>query len=1229
MQKMVNKVTFLLGSCLLTFMTLHSGAAMAAPLSAADNIPNRPLFLQTRVKPNILAVVDDSGSMDFETMIAGADNGAYRPIGSTAWWQDYFYPIPSGNQLFTDPTWYYPNAPSEQFFQVTVPAAQPGMVAQANTELNSIWRLWNSEYNKMYYNPKVNYTPWVGMPDADPATVATNTGPYVVRWNGQVWNGGQSSPGFWAARYYVWNDTNSDGQVNDPFASQTLVEICSPADQTAGNCTAPAGGYAGGPDRTDCAACVGDPPPASCTCTYAEEIQNFANWFRYYRKRDYVVKRALSDVFESSAERVGLATLHNNNNVATEISDVEIAANKANLLNELFNIAPGGGTPLRTALQGAGTYFENGGGVIPGEPSPILTQAEGGQCQQNFTLLMTDGYWNGPNPGVGNTDTDGPGGYDGGSYADNEPDTLADVAMHYYERDLSSLPDQVPLTTSLNDTNPGQHMVTYGVSFGLNGNLSSNPPDFTSPFAWPAPVANLPTTIDDLRHAAWNGRGEFLSAGDPSTLINSLNAVFGGIGNRVGSAANVTFDSPVLSAGSKIFISEFNSSVWKGDLTAFNIDSATGLLIQPPAWQASALLDADSSSAGSNARVMLTYKGNDGIRFRWNQLSSAQKNDFRTKPSGGLQSNAKGRQRFRYIRGDRNREQSQGGNFRNRSSRLGDIIHSGPAFVGDKPSTWRNDGTYAGYDSFVSSTLRTPVVYVGSNDGMLHGFRASDGKEVLAYIPGAVYSTDSGKGLHYLTDPKYTHQYYVDLTPVVADAKVGANWKTILVGGLRGGGRGYFALDVTDPANFSEANAASIVEWEFTNNDDPDLGFSYSEPSIVPLENDEWVAIFGNGYKDTGEGKAKLFIVKLNRGPGGWILNSNYFKISTGAGSTTNRNGLSTPRVVDVDGNGKADLVYAGDLQGNIWAFDISNAANLSTATARKLFQAPSGQAITSAPTVVRHSPADTTAPDLHVMFGTGQYLVNDDVTDITEQSFYGVWDNGSLATRADLVEQTFKSLTTGSGRVARVLTKNIVNYPAKRGWYIDLDDPAQKGERVNIHPIARGNNVWFLTSVPATKPCDNAGTGFLMVADIFSGGAPVRASFDVNQDGNVDAGDLFIDTDGDGEADLALDTLDTDGDGDIDNNIDLDGDGTVDTVSDLDGDGDIDFDDLGTLLDTLPAAVTYGAGGVETNVGLTGGLDILGEYAYPTGAQSNVSSPEKLEKIPDALLNRVSWEEL
>lgn len=1107
---------------LLTCALLSPLVASSAPGTIADS----PLFLSNSVEPNVLFMIDDSGSMDWGLMTS-EDSGIMN-VGC-----GYFYAQPA-----PDNDYFWVLATEEELMNQGVAAPYGG-----------VWRAWNKDYNRLYYDPTVTYSPWPGedsnsalYADANPAAALFN--PYTPGAGAQdlttnttyqtdycPGGGGMFTVNnYYPARYYTWTDSDTDGLVDDDDA-HALVEI-----------RAGATVYIGGINRSDCA--------AAPSCTYNEEIQNFANWFSYYRKREYVAKAAYGQVIASARNlRMGMVTMHNNAGVNTAIGTMNqdpTTGAKGNLLDSLYSFQASGGTPLRTTLDNGGRYLGCEGNNFFGG-CPALPVSTGGECQQNFTVLMTDGFYNGAFNGVGNTDGDNSSNWDSGGngpYGDGESDTLADIAMEYYENDLRpGVANNLSPPPGGIDDNKAQHMVTYSVAFGVNGTVTSMPADTTSPFNWPVPN-NDPARIDDLRHSAWNGRGDFLSAQNPSQLIAGLRGALRSIQGRVGSASSVAFNTGSLSTNSEVYLALFNSERWSGNLLAFGLDPNTGAINAARSWAAGSELSGRDLS--SSPRTILTFDGADGIAFDWSQLTAAQKNDLRTNASGALDNEATGMARHGYVRGDRGCEISSsdacnyndGSNtfntkqLRERASRLGDIVHSGPVFAGAPESNWPDvapfpTGTGQSYTEFrTTNATRAGIVYVGGNDGILHGFSQASGQELLGYIPSSLFSTNASDGLHVLSDPSYTHRYYVDSTVSLADAYVkttsggSASWKTILVGGLRGGGRQLYALDVTDPTAFSESglDPAKTVMWEFTSADDSDLGNTFGRPSIVPLEGPgntiRWAAVVGNGYNDVGSGEAKLFILFLEGGlDGTWTAGSDYIEITTKTGDTTNRNGLSTPAVIDSDGDGLADRAYAGDLEGNLWAFDLSgsNASNWDVdykqgQTPKPLFTAPANQQITTTPVITRNKTVGTSAsnaPNTMVIFGTGQYVTTADIITTDSQSMYGIWDSGSDSlSQSDLVRQSIGFGNSTGSVFGRTLTNNLVNYSSDDGWYMNLPDV---GERLITDPVIRGDLVFFNTMIPDASPCNFGGSGWLMVAKWIDGSGPDNVAFDLNNDNLLD----------------------------------------------------------------------------------------------------------------------------
>jgi type IV pilus assembly protein PilY1 len=348
----------------------------------------------------------------------------------------------------------------------------------------------------------------------------------------------------------------------------------------------------------------------------------------------------------------------------------------------------------------------------------------------------------------------------------------------------------------------------------------------------------------------------------------------------------------------------------------------------------------------------------------------------------------------------------------------------------------------------------------------------------------------------------------VDGAPTVGDVFYNSAWHTILVAGMRAGAKGLFALDVTDPSHFSEANAASIVRWEFQ---DPDMGYVFGQPLLVKTNNGRWSVIVSGGYNvGNANGHSMLFIIDAETG-------ALVRKIDTGSGTAASPGSLSAPAAVDSNGDGVADLVYAGDLDGNLWKFDLSSSAPASWALgngALPLFAAGSGHAITGRPDVTKF-----TAGGFLVAFGTGRYIASADNTDLTTQRIYAVRDTGTAATvsLSLLVQQTITGTGNGlDGQQYRFSTHAVglpQDYNAtgdntivkstylsdKRGWYLDLPE---SGERVVADARFRGGRAIFTSITPdVSSPCAYGGSGWVIELDAMTGNRFDSATFDSNGD--------------------------------------------------------------------------------------------------------------------------------
>ena len=701
----------------------------------------------------------------------------------------------------------------------------------------------------------------------------------------------------------------------------------------------------------------GTPGFVSVDTLNAEQQRNFANWYTYYRSPELILKRAMSEVVETTTSYVGMSTLNSRNagmnrqpielmNVGIPVSDMTVQTNKEAVLNNLFSIFPAGTTPLRSALFGVGRYFDQSNSNDSARlgfdaPSPILSQAAGGECQQNFAVLMTDGQWNGGLGGVGNADGDDNSDFDGGPHADTYSNTLADVAMRFYESDLSSTLDnkvrpsdyQDPVTGIVyQDENQAQHLNTYTISFGVSGSGLTTPGDHdasTSAPPWTEPRNGRITTIDDVQHAAFNGRGLYLDARRPQELIDALLDALSAAEQRANASGTaIGINGATVRTTSRIFQASFVTVDWSGELEAFSLN-ADGTVNQR-VWTATnnfpAVDDPDD-------RDIFTYvlnasgSGKTGIAFDDNPGNSMLNTEIGTLTVGTKLYTAA--DLIHYISGDQANEGLGSNLLRMRQGILGDIVSSSPVAASNQDFGYSIlPGTAGGsnYPGFLATKETTftdgdgkprAAVYVGANDGMLHAFHDSqsastNGDELFAYIPSTLLPR-----LKNLAEPTYTHEFFVNGNHTVGDVCMpnvisgGCSWKTILVGTLGEGGRTVYALDVTDPFNFS----ASDILWEYNFNDARDntdnsnqMGHIKGAPQIARLNNGQWGVIFGNGYNSDNH-EAQLFILNAENGEEIAVFN-------TRQGSITNPNGLATPLIVDENNDRIADTVYAGRFVG-------------------------------------------------------------------------------------------------------------------------------------------------------------------------------------------------------------------------------------------------------------------------------------------------------------------------
>ena len=967
------------------------------------------------------------------------------------------------------------------------------------------------------------------------------------------------------------------------FATRTPGSLVYVPIAGVGPYTAP-GSTAKGLDRTDCS--------AATTCTLAQEMTNYANWYTYYRTRIQAMKSAASLAFKGIGDRyrVGFITIANQSTNYLPIAKFD-TTQKDLWYKQIYLTTPSTSTPLRSALSTVGRIYAGKNPVAGFTKDPVEYA-----CQQNFALLTTDGYWNTDvatdvkdikGNAIGNLDavTTTPKPLQEGPTATSG--SLADVAKYYYDSDIRNNTGAdanknfgnctgtlgTDVCGTVND-HLQQNMVTLTLGLGIDGTLLytedykdqnvgdgdyGNLKNTNNLYNWSNPMpAEDGTRIDDLWHAAVNAGGTYYSAKNPKLLRESLvkglseiKSVFG-----AGSAAAASTLSPT-NGDNKQFVASYQSVKWTGNLEARTVDLTTLKTNLDAVWCAESIAgevcptgttqvtgaDVNSNAfycrtpssnitdcaalggilGGTNCDVEIvtackgTFPG-DGISpprvtattdnrrilkngggglidFTAGSLSAAENAAFVSgyanlaqfsdfTPAQQTDAN-KVAKLVNYIRGQQGNENRSANLavdrlFRTREATLGDITQSKPYYF-KKSSLNYTDAGYTAYKD--AGATRAATVFVGANDGMLHAFDADNGQERWAFIPTPVV-----KNLPKLADRDYAtnHSNYVNGNPYIADICVsgcsgaGAVWKSILIGGLNGGGRGYYALDVTDPTNPS-------LMWEFTADNDSDMGYSFGIPVVTKLNSGKWVVLLTSGYNNgqlntdqtanspTGSGQGYLYVRDVING-------SPISKISTGEGNSSTPSGLAkiTAIAVDPNTNNITSHVYGGDLLGNLWRFDIN------TATKQKIAQlkGPGGsdlQPITTAPEVGLINKKRV------IFVGTGKYLEQADLLTTQVQTVYAIKDDDlnaeltGLRSPSVLVEQKLIS-----GGNTRTVNDVPVNFTTGLGWFLDFDP----GERVNIDPLLVNSVLLMPTTVPSSTSCLGGGFGWFNYFNYKTGGS-------------------------------------------------------------------------------------------------------------------------------------------
>ena len=860
-----------------------------------------------------------------------------------------------------------------------------------------------------------------------------------------------------------------------------------------------------------------------------DERINFANWFSYYRTRILMTKSVIGYVFSaldnnyrvgfSSISYSGVAPMRNSrSNSFLNIVDFN-SEQKAQFYTKIYNTFPGGTTPLRAALSKAGQIYA--GRLISSENDPVQFS-----CQKNVSILFTDGYWT----TSGETSTYGPFQIDGRTEVGNRDkdlpapkgegsivwsNSLADIAAYYYETDLRTpalnncrgdrnvCENNVPLAKDGSGKN-FQNMITHTVGLGAKGLLdyqdnyeSALSGDFydikNKKIGWPAPTAsNDKAKIDDLWHAAVNSGGKYFYVNDSKNLIQKLSETLTVIQAKEGSAAAAASSSQEpVQRNNMVYTSSYRSLAWDGDIEARDITLSTVGVSAELKWSAQNELDKVVAKSSDDRKIYYFSKNSSQKlkEFTWNELTADQQKIFtfncKARPFPLTQCNflnalnqdiLSGKDFIDYLRGSRlyeNKEKNTRRLFRSREHVLGAIINAKPLFVG-MPAFSYIDNNYSEFrDS--KQNARQAMIYAAANDGMLHAFNADNGKEEWAFIPSAVLPN-----LVQYADYKFSDNfnYLLDGSPVAGDICPSApttqcdadKWKTILVGGLGGGGRQFYALDITDPKN-------PQALWEFDNSSltDKNLGYAYGNPIITKQANGQWIVALTSGYNNVnpGDGKGYLYILDAHTGK---LLKT----IPTQAGSPTSPSGLAQINswINSVYDNTSLRF-YGGDLNGKLWRFDNNNIippAGEEAVEIASLTYADKPQPITIKPELseIKHSGMSIPL----VSIATGKYLGFSDIGDTSVQSVYTFKDNlssvglGKISDRTDIVKLTMSNIANVTPTQKTVDEQNI-DWILKSGWSLDLIVGDKKtGERVTLDIDQQSGVLQFVSNVPSTTPC-------------------------------------------------------------------------------------------------------------------------------------------------------------
>jgi len=1172
-----------------TLASTLSGIILLSAANSYADVSQSPLSLTIGVPPNLLLTLDESGSMSWgyvpDSIESSVISGSYitRLYAASAFNPMYYNP----NTKYVIPPFFDENGNevklSTEFTSAPINGFRPG---DGTLNLSDYYRPTGKEYrmptgaHNRLNGPENDFRVTRALTTNQTPVEVTSSAGIVFRLSRP---GGtrtceikQSGP--------VQNTTNftcaRSGSTDTYIASTPAYYYA--FDSTLASCN-------NSTSNTNCykLVFVGD-----------DEKENFAIWYSFYRTRALATLSATSLAFAqlSPAVRLGWQDLARcttlNGGSASLCKDNKFrqydSLHKGQFYSWLKDIYFNSGTPLPAAMKRAGEFLKEDVAwhKYPNSrnTSDRNTTENTYACRASYHILMTDGMWN--------ATTDNPSSFrhdnvnislpDGKNYTGQHPykdakaSTLADLAMHYWATDLNpnlgnKLPGYIPFKSgdsttdywdARNDPATWQHMTNFIMGLGLTSSLNSSGIPWSGSTHkgagyealvagtkdWPEASSGSANNVYDLWHAAINSRGEFFSVDSPEAMVQAFDDILDRIADRKSTAARPAINSGQVSAdendGGKVITVSYQTSYasddnWSGDVKRFE----KSWNAQSNAFETSQVWSAESQVPGwANRNIKIAGDSNNGmVNFTWANAGSANTVGtlaywLNRDPENSNVVDNRAQQRLEYLRGNRSGE---GNTFRQRSSVLGDFYSSTPAVVSgarylvNVTNALEKTDTYSEFAK--EAAKRTPRVYVGGNDGMLHAFNAKTGVEEFAFIPSAVFNK-----LNKLTGSNYSHEFYVEGTPVIGDVFTGTEWRTILVGTLKAGGKSIFALDITTPGE-------EELLWEF---DDSKLseatvkmGYSFAQPTIARLHTGKWAVVIGNGYESEGNtsGKAALFVIDALEGD---LLRSLEVQGTVGV-----PNGLSSAKLGDFNADGVADYAYAGDLQGNVWRFDLLRSGRSESApftreddgeTALSDFKVAYGgaplfratfnntpQPITSAPSLVLHP----TGTGYLVVFGTGKFFETGDKegNKSIAQSVYGIWDKqtrGELASnpginRSSLQQQSISEQTTvsaadGTTRQGRVISNNSIDWSTQNGWYLNLVQ--SDGEMVVENMSQLGRTIFMQSLVPNDDPCGDGAANWTYALNPFTGGRTVQNSFDYTPTGDAESTNISaIRQDGEG----------------------------------------------------------------------------------------------------------------